>query len=727
MDFLSLVAYLKMDKSDYEKGLKDSESLASKAGSGIASVLGKTAKVAAAGIAATTTAVAGLVTASVKSYAEYEQLVGGVETLFGAGGKSLEEYAKDVGKTVSEVENEYGHLLTAQNTVMKNADNAYKTAGLSANEYMDTVTSFAASLNQSLGGNTELAAIKADQAITDMADNANKMGSSIESIQNAYQGFAKQNYTMLDNLKLGYGGTKEEMARLLEDAEKISGQKFNLSSYADVVDAIHVIQTEMGITGTTAKEATETISGSLAMTKSAWQNLVTGLTNPDADIGKLIDDMVFSATAAVGNLIPAISQALGGIVQLLKEVIPVINKELPGLIEEVLPTLLEAGISLFQGLINALPTLMQVIFDQLPTIIGAIVDAVITLLPMIIELGGEFLLALAEGLLDALPDILPKISELMHKLVEMFSDTEKLSQFLDAAVEIIMTIADGLIEALPEMIPAIIQVILGIVEMLTEPDRLIMLIEAAITLALAIAEGLLDAMPQILEAMIEIMLNLAEAIIKSIPDLLVAMWKLMLKIGETLIKYQTVIREKGIELIGKLIEGIKSMFGKIKEKGKELVDKVKEGFKEKVEAAKQWGKDLIQNFIDGVLAKWEALKQTVSNVAQTVKDFLGFSEPKLGPLSNFHTYAPDMMELFAKGITDNKQMLLDTVADAFNFEDMIVSPSLDANVTGSADNTRGYGNTFNITINQPMKSASDVARALREEAQYGLLGGGSLA
>lgn len=218
------------------------------------------AKVALAVVGATATAVGALVKQAVESYAEYEQLVGGVDTLFGS----------------------------ASAEVQKKADNAYKTAGMSANEYMETVTGFSASLIQSLGGDTEKAAKYADMAITDMSDNANKMGTDMSLIQNAYQGFAKQNYTMLDNLKLGYGGTKEEMERLLKDASKISGIKYDISSYADIVDAIHVVQTEMGITGTTAKEASTTIQGSISSMKSAWQNLLTGLADENADLDVLV-------------------------------------------------------------------------------------------------------------------------------------------------------------------------------------------------------------------------------------------------------------------------------------------------------------------------------------------------------------------------------------------------------------------------------------------------------
>ena len=242
---------------------------AGKAGGGkFSSAFGAALKVGGAAIAAGAAALGKVASEAISGYADYEQLVGGVETLFADSADVVQQYAS----------------------------NAFKTAGLSANEYMETVTSFSASLLQSLGGDTAKAAQVGDMAISDMADNANKMGSSMESIQNAYQGFAKQNYTMLDNLKLGYGGTKTEMERLLADASKLSGVEYNIDSLSDVYEAIHVVQEEMGITGTTAKEAYETISGSLATTKAAWSNLLVGIADENADFPALINNFVESAS-----------------------------------------------------------------------------------------------------------------------------------------------------------------------------------------------------------------------------------------------------------------------------------------------------------------------------------------------------------------------------------------------------------------------------------------------
>lgn len=270
------------------------------------------------GVTAGTAAFGVLAKSSISAYADYEQMVGGVETLFGTNGKSLEEYAADAGKTVDQISDKYNSLVNAQSIVFDNAKNAYKTAGVSATQYMDTATSFAASLISGLKGDTETAAQLVDLAILDMSDNANKMGTDLTSIQNAYQGFAKQNYTMLDNLKLGYGGTQSEMKRLLRDAQKLSGQKYNIKNLNDIIEAIHVIQDEMEITGTTQKEAAETISGSWNATKAAWDNLMVGLSDGNADFDELFSNLTSSAKNVVknvGKLFPSLLKNVGNLIR----------------------------------------------------------------------------------------------------------------------------------------------------------------------------------------------------------------------------------------------------------------------------------------------------------------------------------------------------------------------------------------------------------------------------
>ncbi|MBQ8279484.1 MAG: hypothetical protein IJZ23_06860 [Roseburia sp.] len=418
MELFRLLGTIAIDSDGAKKAINETTGIASNAGGKISSALGKiggaavkVGKVCAAGLAVGATAIAGLAKVAVDSYADYEQLVGGVETLFGTGGQSMVEYAKSVGKSVAEIKDEYNSMMAAQETVLNNASVAYKTAGMSANEYMETVTGFSASLIQSLNGNTEAAAEKANQAIIDMADNANKMGSSLESIQNAYGGFAKQNYTMLDNLKLGYGGTKEEMQRLLNDAQKFSGIKYDISSYADVVDAIHVIQEEMGIAGTTAKEASETISGSGLAMKAAWQNLMTGMADEDADINRLLDNLFVSVGNFAKNIIPRVEVTLQGIGNAIQKGLPKALNMIVPMLERIVPQLLTGAVSLLNQLTST-------IGKGLPKLLKMVVSLVKNLLPQLVEIVISLIGSLASAIYDILPDLVDGIFEILGSLFD---------------------------------------------------------------------------------------------------------------------------------------------------------------------------------------------------------------------------------------------------------------------------------------------------------------------
>ena len=409
------------ESSDLKGQLDELTKKSKKAGDGfskLGSALGKGLKTAGKiGVAAVGAAAAGIVAltkSAVENYAEYEQLVGGVDTLFKSSSKKVQEYAA----------------------------NAYKTAGMSANEYMSTVTSFSASLLQSLGGDTDKASEYANQALTDMSDNANKMGTSMEMIQNAYQGFAKQNYTMLDNLKLGYGGTKTEMERLIADAAKLdSSIQANDLSFGNIVKAINVVQTEMGITGTTALEAGRTISGSVGAMKSAWTNLVTGFADGNADIEGLIDNLVTTIVGdgtennlgVIGNVLPAVERALSGIGQLIEGAIPVLIERLPGLLQQILPVLLSSATSLVNSVIEVLPELVDLI-----------VDTLIDNAPMLIVAAVELILALAGGLIQAVPKLLKAIPTIIKETVDGFKNSENIKKFIDVGKNIIDGIKSGI-------------------------------------------------------------------------------------------------------------------------------------------------------------------------------------------------------------------------------------------------------------------------------------------
>ena len=385
MDVFDLVAKIRLDDSEYESGIGKAKGTFSNLASGVKTGLATVAKVGGAAIAAGAAGVTALTKMGVEGYAQYEQLVGGVETLF-----------KD-----------------SQGTVMQYAENAYKTAGMSANEYMETVTGFSASLLQSLNGDTEEAAKKADLAITDMSDNANKMGSSLETLKTAYAGFAKGQFMLLDNLKLGYGGTKEEMERLLADAQAISGIEYDLSSYADIVDAIHVIQTEMGITGTTAKEASSTIAGSLGMVKASWKNLTVAIANENADVEENIDEFVGSVSTAMDNVLPRVEIALGGVTKLIGGILPKVAESLPTYIAKYVPQLVSSGASVIKSLAKGIKNNAKVIVDAAKDTFLSLIDSIPDLSMDVIDAGVELL----SGLVEAIPEVAVKVFKAMPKIV----------------------------------------------------------------------------------------------------------------------------------------------------------------------------------------------------------------------------------------------------------------------------------------------------------------------
>jgi len=532
MNLLDLFVKISVDDGDVDKGFSETSSKAETLAMKLKSGLATAAKVGTAALTAAATGVAALIKASIDQYAEYEQLVGGVDTLFKAASDKVQEYAA----------------------------NAYKTAGMSANEYMDTVTSFSASLLQSLGGDTEKAAQKADQAITDMADNANKMGTGMEMIQNAYQGFAKQNYTMLDNLKLGYGGTKEEMERLLADAEKLSGQKFDISSYSDIVDAIHVVQTEMGITGTTAAEAASTIEGSSGSAKAAWSNLITGIADENADFKTLTSNFVDSLVTAGKNIIPRISVILGGISQLVTSASTTIIPMVITTITDNLPALLQAAVAL----------------------VGALGQGIIDSLPAITQAAIDILFFLANALIENLPTLIDGIVQVTMTIVQMLTSPDFLTQLIETAILLITTLAQGLIDAIPQLIAAVPLIIgnllaaiivelpniiqMGIDLLFALIDGIIKcipeLVAAVPTLIIAFINGIVNNLDKIILAGPQIIVSLITGIIGAIPELIAAVPRIIAAIADTIRNYDW--GGIGKNIVRGLKNGIAGMWGNIK-------------------------------------------------------------------------------------------------------------------------------------------------------------------
>lgn len=549
----SVVIKIKGDDSPFQKVLGK-----------IGSAVNTAVKASAAAVGAASAGVAALGTACINAYADYEQLVGGVETLF-----------KD-----------------SADTIQTYADNAYKTAGLSANEYMETVTSFSASLLQSLDGDTEKAAAAADLAITDMADNANKMGTAMESIQYAYQGFAKQNYTMLDNLKLGYGGTKEEMQRLLADAEKLSGVKYDLSSYADIVEAIHVIQTEMGITGTTAKEASTTIQGSVASMKAAWANLMVGMADDTQNFDMLLSNFIESIGTVADNLLPRIGIVIEGMGKLVAGLAPEIASALPTLTNELLPNLVELGVQSISALVQGIQENGDSLAAGALSIVGTLAEGIAELLPMVADTAASLVVSLADGLTESLPDIIPIAIETISTLVENL--TENANTIIDAGIQIILALGEGLIAALPQLIETVPQIVINIANVIN--DNAPKLVDTALYLITRLAVGLVQAIPTLVA-------NIPKIIEAIVAAFMAFQW---LNLGKQLIDGVA----NGVKKAGEsMATAAKNTFSKFKSKlaGVEVASELK---------------NIGKYIIDGIVGGIKNSLSKIANIAGKIKDTL---------------------------------------------------------------------------------------------------------
>lgn len=484
MNVLELFAKFVVDTSELDKGLDQANNKASSFANGFSNVMGAVgtaAKVATGAMVATAGAVGAVAQQAAGAYSEYQQLSGGIETLF--------------------------EDQEAVNAVMANASNAYKTAGMSSNQYMDTVISMAASLNKATGDTVESARL-ADVAITDMSDNVNKMGTTMEMVENAYRGFTRGNFTMLDNLALGYSGSQAGMEELLADAEKISGIKYDISSYADIVNAIHIVQQEMGITGTTATEASETIQGSAAAMKAAWDNLILGLADPNADLGVLIDNMVKSAETALTNMMPTFTRAIEGIGQLVQSLAPVISNELPGLVESVLPPLLDSAATLIDGVVKALPGLLGVIAEQLPPLINTLVEGIGGQLPTILQAVIDIVTQLADSLSKMLPDLITTVTQIVVDLLAVITDPKNISTMIEAATGLVGALVQGLFSALPILLNALPDLISGLLTGLLDSTET--LINDLMTKATPIFQ---DLMPKLYSALSRILPELSEKVL----------------------------------------------------------------------------------------------------------------------------------------------------------------------------------------------------------------------
>lgn len=655
----------------------------------MSSAVSAVGKFSAAAVAAGATAAAAITKSAVESYADYEQLVGGVETLFKDSAGIVQEYAA----------------------------NAFQTAGLSANDYMETVTGFSASLLQSVGGDTEEAARIADMAITDMADNANKMGTSMESIQNAYQGFAKQNYTMLDNLKLGYGGTKQEMERLLEDAEKLSGIHYDISNLNDVYSAIHVIQEELDITGTTAKEASTTIQGSAAAMKAAWQNMLVGIADENADFDTLINNLVESVSTFGENILPRIEIALKGVGKLISGLAPVIVEALPNLLNTILPEFINAVMSIVDSIIAVLPELLPTLIDAAVDILMQLIEALAENLPTIIEAILEGLNQIIEGITENLPTLIEAVVSCFNQIIEVMAQNlptitqsivdglitmvqaiiDNLPQFLQAFLTLVLSFNEALIQALPQIIEALPQLIEGIINFIIEaipmlidayiqlmtaliealPDIIEAISEALPELIDGIIDGILTLLPKIIECGIQLFIALIENIGDIIAGIAAALPDLINGIIQAILEHLPEIIECGVKLFVALVENLPKILIEILKAVAEILSSILEAINDGFENMAEAGLNLVKGLWQGIkdAAGWlkDKISGWVDDVMSAIKGFFGIASPSKLTAEDGKYLAMGL----GKGITDNIKYATDAVKDMGTAVEAAFNPNLE--------------------------------------------------
>ena len=630
--------------------------------SGIGTIVSGVTKVTATAVAAATAGIAALTTSAVKSYAEYEQLVGGVETLF-TPTQSMSEFVtqlQEIGVSAQEASSQYSE---GADKVMEQASNAWKTAGLSTNDYLETVTSFSASLISSLGGDTVKAASYADMAITDMSDNANKMGTDISSIQNAYQGFAKQNYTMLDNLKLGYGGTKTEMQRLIEDADALSdsftAQRDEAGSltmsYADIVDAIHIVQENMGIAGTTTLEATTTISGSLNMLKASWSNLVTGLADEDADLNQLMQNVIDSLVGTtdeagnkiekgfLDNIIPVIETSLTSIGSLFTTLVPTALSLLPTLMSSVLPDIISAGTSLVDGLVNSISDNM----DDVEAIANQLIGSFSKIIPDMVELGGQLLSTLGSAILDNLDTI------------------------LGVAGNVLTTICKGLQDNADKLVAGAIQIVESLGGFIR--DNADMLIDTAVSVVLAIVTGISENLSDLIILGLEIVTAISESILENTDVIINAISDLVSGFCDGLIEHSDEIADAFVDLMDVFAKVIPIILDSLAVVLPELVGKIYDYFSGdgyiKVQAASTKMFEGIIYALASILSSlWSAIGDLIVNLAMKITN--GQTNLQVAAISMFDgitnglvTKAADILTLIGTKISEWVQAVKNKVSD----------------------------------------------------------------
>ena len=699
-------------------------------------------------------AVVGVGKQAIESYSAMEQAKGGVDTIFGAGDLDIEAYAARVGQSVDQVKGRYDDLVASQNQMLTYANDAYKTAGMSASEYMDTATSFGASLVSSLGGDTKKAADYANRAITDMSDNANKMGTDIGTIQQTYQSLARGNYAMLDSLKIGFGGSKAEASRLVEEASKLTDVQKELGvtvdstslDFGNLVNAISVMQKHMGIAGTTSAEAASTIEGSMNAMKAAWGNLLTGLSDPSANFQQLLGNLVDSANTFAGNIIKRIPPLISGIAQavttLMPQAVDMVVKQIVPLIQQSLPTILTAIQGIIQSVVSAIPPLLnafsglmpqiiqsiqgiiQSVVSVMPQIIGAfaglipqIVQSLLEMLPQIIAAGMQMLTALIMGITQALPQLMAMLPTIINNLVMVI--TTNLPQLIQAGVDLLVALINGLVEAMPQLIAMIPTIISSVSTVILA--NLPLIIAAGVQLLVSLITGIVDALPQlvamlptiinqivdvlvanlplILEAGVTILLALIDGLTKCIPQLAAMLPTVIMTIVKTLTNHLPEIISMGVliivQLAAGLIKAIPDMLKGMKAVIKSLLDILHEVPGQVVEI----GKNIIKGLGQGIEKAKDWLKGKISGIADWIP---GWIKDKLGIHSPSRVMRDQVGKYIAQGIgvgfEDEMSSVKAQMLDAMPSPDAFAQDySFGAvNAASSGYRSSGYGSQSDI-------------------------------
>jgi phage-related protein len=698
MDVFDLVAKLSLDQSEYEKGLNDAKSTAENKASafggvlgGIGKVAGGMAKATAVAVGTVATGIGALTAGAVKNYSDFEQLAGGAELMFGE----------------------------AYDFIMEKSKNAYATVQMSQNDYLTQVNGFATGLKTALGGNEQASAELADKIIQAEADIVSATGNTQENVQNAFNGIMKGNYTMLDNLQIGITPTKEGMQEVIDKVNEWNEAQGEASNYtidnlADCESAVVDYIEMVGMSGYAQNEASKTIQGSLASMQGAWQNLLTGLGDSEADLGQLVDNVVDSASTLVGNVLPIAEKAVEGAGTMIEKIVPKIMDEVPNLINNVLPSLLESASSAVESIISSLSENKDSIVQGAVSIINTLVDSITTLAPELLGVGLEVIVSLANGISSPLPTLIPTIVSVVLQIGQTL--IEHLPELIQAGLSIAMGLLQGLIEAIPlivDSLPTLIDAILT-----TLIDSADLLLDGALQMFMAIVDAIPDiidavvnALPQIIDSIVRFLtgdglpkilngaIQMLMGIIQAIPTIVSSLASALPSIISTLVTFfinsVPQILSAGVQLLGGLLKAIpqivSSLASAIPSIVTAIVTPLRSGLGNLASMALSWGGDMVRGFINGITNKLSALKDKVKGMADTIKSYLHFSEPDVGPLSDFHTYAPDMMDLFMKGITDNEDKLGRTVSDAFDFKDAMTAPEWDTSrITKSSANTNDY-------------------------------------